>query len=65
MSEQSEGGTPDYSWWPVGASEQLVRGCNCDYCARLADKLDAERSARDGEEPTTDDGDMSLHAYAE
>ena len=64
MSEQSGGGTPDYSWWPAGASEQLVRGCNCDYCARLADKLDAERSARDGEEPATDDGDMSLHAYA-
>jgi len=56
---------PDYNWWPTGASEQLVRECNCEYCTRLADKLDAERNARDGDEPATDDGDMSLHAYAE
>lgn len=55
----------DRSWWPSGASEQLARECNCDYCTQLVDKLDSERAARGGDEPATDDGDMSLHAFAE
>ena len=52
-------------WWPPGASEQLVRECNCDTCAELIERLEHERAAAEGDTPATDDGDLSLEAFAE
>ena len=52
-------------YWPAGASERLVRECNCGYCSQLIEQLDHDRAAEQGDTPATDDGDMSLHAYAE
>ena len=53
------------SWWPSGASERLVRECNCGYCTDLIEQLEHERAAADGDTPATDDGDLSLEVFAE
>lgn len=42
---------PEPPWWPNGADEQLVRECNCEYCAELIGAIEQEREgvAIDGE----------------
>lgn len=65
MMNERHGDEIEYAWWPSGVDEQLVRECNCGYCSRLADRLDHERAAERGDRPATDDGDLSLHAFAE
>lgn len=54
MSDRSADAIPQ--WWPRGADEQLVRECNCDHCALLAEKLEEHRAgiAPDGETRTID-----------
>lgn len=51
--------------WPAGADEQLVRECNCGTCGELITRLDRARAAAEGDAPATDDGDLSLEAFAE
>lgn len=54
----------DYAFWPDGASEELVRECNCEWCAALIEELERARATAEGDEPATDDGDLSLEAFA-
>lgn len=57
--------TPDRPWWPDGARESLVRECGCDWCNELIARLEHERAAEQGNAPATEDGDLSLEAFAE
>ncbi len=57
--------TPDRPWWPDGALESLVRECDCDWCNHLIARLEHERAAEQGNAPATEDGDLSLEAFAE
>jgi hypothetical protein len=45
-------------WWPRGCDEQLVRECNCQFCADLADALDDYREGRV-------DGNATLDRFAQ
>lgn len=56
----TDGSVPEYDWWPDGATVGRVRACNCDWCTALIEKLDAAH----GEQPATDEGDLSLEAFA-
>lgn len=47
-------------WWPDGAREDLVRACNCEWCAALVEQLEDERAG------VAVDGDhASLRAFAD
>jgi len=54
---------PDREWWPNGATERVVRECNCKWCTALAAKLDEQRAIERGDAPATDDGDLLLEAF--
>lgn len=60
MASEAGGLDTEPAWWPIGADENLVRECNCEYCKELSDALDEWRQ---GEHP---DGEhAALNAFGE